>query len=594
MESPLHLLRPDSTHTSLVCIPDAIAKLRSMEGPCVVCSLVGTQRQGKSSLLNLLHKRSCVPPGFGIGHYMDPKTHGLHFWSKPHPRSENVTVIYLDTEGLDAPHVDQFYNWTLSAVSLLISDVYMYQSKGSIDTNSIDRLAMILRVAEQLRGDASQGIRGRSNRVEDLESRSTSEWQKQQQSSQSSSSGSSFLWLLRDHQLNMKSSPRDEMIEKLDSAALRTVRRCFDDYDCVPLPVPVDGGAKELQNMEKMSLQDLSQDFREEFLVLERRILERLRHPRTLAGSTMTGPMLADMLESFTAAVQRQDGAMADIAQLPTQREMIVTLAGDRAVKAGVSHYKQSMDELFRCAVRDVADANDGKSDEDAMDMSQDDKGFGGVVIGHRKLLNHHNACLRASKEIFDRIATDVLDGDEGARFKHIMVEKIVGWKSTFSAEEDNGYHPEESQDTSNISIGSRSSIGTRPDCLYRRERLENECIFAPIWRSNQQRLRARCEQVLRKLYSPLKQSLDKRIDASLKALADAKDTKSSDHILDSNDRVGDDEANSDPGHNDTIGNGQKAASLLPTSEKFSKALESIRVKFLRDKGVQETGSALS
>ncbi len=48
---------------------------------------------------------------------------------------------------------------------------------------------------------------------------------------------------------------RDEMIEKLDSAALRTIRRCFDDYDCVPLPVPVDGGAKQLQGMDKMALQ---------------------------------------------------------------------------------------------------------------------------------------------------------------------------------------------------------------------------------------------------------------------------------------------------------------------------------------------------
>jgi len=45
------------------------------------------------------------------------------------------------------------------------------------------------------------------------------------------------------------------MIEKLDSAALRTIRRCFDDYDCVPLPVPVDGGAKQLQGMDKMALQ---------------------------------------------------------------------------------------------------------------------------------------------------------------------------------------------------------------------------------------------------------------------------------------------------------------------------------------------------
>ena len=290
-----------------------------------------------------------------------------------------------------------------------------------------------------MRGSSRHG----GSRVEDLESKSTSEWQQQQQQV-SDNSGSSFLWLLRDHQLNMKSSPRDEMIEKLDSAALRTVRRCFEDYDCVPLPVPVDGGAKELQGMDKMTLQDLGQDFREEFLVLERRILDRLRRPRMLGGTTVTGSMLADMLESFTAAVQRQDGAMADIAQLPTQREMLVTLAGDRAVKAGVSHYRESMQELFRLGAQDGMkdavgqdDAADVTKDEDTLDSEAElkdphsrqhqDVDPNAVVIGHSELLNHHNACLRASKEVFDGIAMQVLDGDEGARFRHIMVEKIVG-----------------------------------------------------------------------------------------------------------------------------------------------------------------------
>ena len=129
------------------------------------------------------------------------------------------------------------------------------------------------------------------------------------------------------------------MVEKLDSDALKTVRRCFEEYDCVPLPVPVDGGSKELQDMEKKTLSDLASEFREEFVVLERRILDKLRSPRILAGQEVTGPMLADLLEAYTKSVRKKDGAMADIAALPTQREMLVSLAGDRAVKAGLQHY---------------------------------------------------------------------------------------------------------------------------------------------------------------------------------------------------------------------------------------------------------------
>ena len=48
---------------------------------------------------------------------------------RPHPRNPDLTVLLLDTEGLDSPHVPPFYNWCLSAVALLISDYFVYQSK---------------------------------------------------------------------------------------------------------------------------------------------------------------------------------------------------------------------------------------------------------------------------------------------------------------------------------------------------------------------------------------------------------------------------------------------------------------------------------
>jgi len=531
MTKPLHLLRPDDTHTSLVCIPEAMAALRQIIGPVKVCSLVGTQRQGKSSLLNLLHKRSCVPPGFGIGHYMDPKTHGLHFWSKPHPRQPDMTIIYLDTEGLDAPHVDQFYNWTLSAVSLLISDVYMYQSKGSIDTGSIDRLAMILRVAEQLRGEASQGIRKRGKNA-DHGDEGKSEWQK---SGSNTDTGSSFLWLLRDHQLNMKYSPKEEMVEKLDSDALKTVRRCFEEYDCVPLPVPVDGGSKELQDMEKKTLSDLASEFREEFVVLERRILDKLRSPRILAGQEVTGPMLADLLEAYTKSVRKKDGAMADIAALPTQREMLVSLAGDRAVKAGLQHYKDAMREVEA------------------------------QTLGHKNLLSLHTARLSESTDIFESIASQVLDVDEIGKFRHAMVEKIVGWGTTHTAE--------------------RSVVVGGGDALFQRSLLRDACVFGPIWSSNQRRLRQRCKETLISLYKPLKISLDKRLGKGDK------------------DKDKDDDFDVEATTTSEGGEGGKApapapapatAAPLPSLEKFLAAVSKIRTKYIQHAHVQETPTSIA
>lgn len=61
---------------------------------------MGTQRGGKSSLLNMLFNRQME--GFGLGHYMDPQTDGLWMWIREHPQKPGLRVMYLDTEGASA------------------------------------------------------------------------------------------------------------------------------------------------------------------------------------------------------------------------------------------------------------------------------------------------------------------------------------------------------------------------------------------------------------------------------------------------------------------------------------------------------------
>ena len=84
--------------------------------------------------------------------------------------------------------------------------------------------------------------------------------------------------------------------------------------------------------------------------MLERRVVDRLRQPRKLGGTLVTGPVLASLLRRYTAAVSRQQGTLSDIAQLPTQREMLVRMAGDRAVKAGLQCYRDQLQVHIRAA----------------------------------------------------------------------------------------------------------------------------------------------------------------------------------------------------------------------------------------------------
>eukprot|EP00927_Polykrikos_kofoidii_P027104 TRINITY_DN23973_c0_g1_i2.p1 TRINITY_DN23973_c0_g1~~TRINITY_DN23973_c0_g1_i2.p1 ORF type:complete len:1068 (-),score=187.94 TRINITY_DN23973_c0_g1_i2:124-3327(-) len=387
-QQPIHLLKPSSDHRSLVCDPVAMRCLAEM-GPVSVLSVVGNQRGGKSTLMNLLHSRRVS--GFQTGHYMDPQTTGLWVWPRPHPRCPGLTILHVDSEGLDSPHVPQHYNWLISATTLLMSDVFMYQTRGSIEHSSAERLDMILKVAEQL-GKAGRdsvdadGNAGKGTGV-DL-------------------AKCFFIWLLRDHQLQMKRSPKDELTEKLDPAQVRTLRRGFVDYDCVPLPRPASDDV--LKQLDKHTFQDLSQEFREEFVVFERQLLDMLGKPRELLGSALTGATLGDLLKQYVSAMDQQRGMLGDICQMPTQRDMIRELAGKRAIDAGVRRYEECLQEA-------------GLRGDQA-----------GLPVPPAAIMKGHSIAEKAAFEVLEiEMSKANLEVDESVCFRQRLDARLAVWSNT-------------------------------------------------------------------------------------------------------------------------------------------------------------------
>jgi hypothetical protein len=63
------LLKPADDHASLVLVHETLEALARVSDPISVVTGVGTQRLGKSTLLNLFHSR--VTAGFGLGHSLD-------------------------------------------------------------------------------------------------------------------------------------------------------------------------------------------------------------------------------------------------------------------------------------------------------------------------------------------------------------------------------------------------------------------------------------------------------------------------------------------------------------------------------------------
>ena len=100
MEKPIILLAPSNSdgRKRFALNPKAVALLQRVKEPISVVSTIGNQRGGKSTLMNLLFSRE-LSGGFGIGHFMEPKTSGLWLWLRRHPKNPDSMIAFIDTEG---------------------------------------------------------------------------------------------------------------------------------------------------------------------------------------------------------------------------------------------------------------------------------------------------------------------------------------------------------------------------------------------------------------------------------------------------------------------------------------------------------------
>lgn len=96
------------------------------------------------------------------------------------------------------------------------------------------------------------------------------------------------------------------------------LERYFSDYDCVPLPRPVDKDEllKEVDNLGWGGLRD---QFKEEYIMLERSIFNAVMSPRHLNGQVVTGDALASLVSKYSSAISSSGGILTELSQLPTQ-----------------------------------------------------------------------------------------------------------------------------------------------------------------------------------------------------------------------------------------------------------------------------------
>lgn len=357
--------------------PDAVAALQLVKGPLGVVSVCGRARQGKSFILNQLLGRSS---GFQVASTHRPCTKGLWMWSTPLKRiaadGTEYSLLLLDSEGIDAYDQTGTYSTQIFSLAVLLSSMFVYNQMGGIDEAALDRLSLVTEMTKHIRVRASQT---RSSAAE------------------LGQYSPVFLWLLRDFYLDLaedgrRITPREYLESALQSMRgsgkavaakneiRESIRALFPDRECFTLVRPLNE-ERDLQRLDKIPLEKMRPEFRAGLDALTRYIFERSR-PKQVGSTTMTGPLLAGLTQSFLDALNA--GAVPTIAtSWQNVEESECRRARDAAIEAYAKAFEksQSMDE------RSVQEAHE-MAIQDALDVYNSEAvGLGAVRHKHEKLL---------------------------------------------------------------------------------------------------------------------------------------------------------------------------------------------------------------
>ncbi|XP_070548282.1 guanylate-binding protein 2-like [Ptychodera flava] len=152
----------------LVLCEDALEIIRSIDGPICPVAVTGPARCGKSYIASQLiepRPQDCV---FKTSHKQKPETMGIWMGTKVFKKTlvngTDVTVIIMDTEGLDAYNAHEDDDMLMFALMSLMSSVLIYNSKGTMKGEDLQKLSWVSKLNDVFQGDDECG---RSTKIQE-------------------------------------------------------------------------------------------------------------------------------------------------------------------------------------------------------------------------------------------------------------------------------------------------------------------------------------------------------------------------------------------------------------------------------------------
>ncbi|GMF37890.1 unnamed protein product [Phytophthora fragariaefolia] len=287
--------------------PEAVEYLQQIRGDIAVVAIAGLYRTGKSYLLNLLLGREQESDMFDVGATVNACTKGIWIWGQPvasqsrHPAfkhlSKDTTIVFMDTEGLGSTQRSQTEDTRIFALALLLSSLFLYNSRGVIDASAIEDLSLVVNLTKYIQA------RAHADEKDD--------------GSDLSVFFPDFLWVVRDFTLQLQEEGRmvtsrdyfesalkqqppltEEVVQKNRIRALLST--FFPSRDCVTMVRPLSDEAL-LRELIKQPYESLRPEFQEQMDVLKNKLATLLK-PKRMMSKVLNGAMLVSLTENYVAA----------------------------------------------------------------------------------------------------------------------------------------------------------------------------------------------------------------------------------------------------------------------------------------------------
>lgn len=329
---PMEFIKTGEDGTSFVLNEAAIELLQNVKKPMVVVSVVGMYRTGKSYLLNRLMGRS---DGFPLGSTVQAKTKGIWMWLGDHPKDpENKALLLLDTEGLHDPEKgSKTHDTWIFTLSVLLSSVLIYNSKGTVDANALDGLYLASQLTEH--------VTVKTGNTEET--------------------GEEFgrlfpvlVWALRDHHLKLEVDGKDlESTEYLEHclklkrgkgtavAKYNDLRSSIKEFFierhliCFPVPCKMDN----LKDLDTMREEELDPGFVKVGNEFTSFILNQVRE-KSLGGKPVNGSMFAELAKQYLEAIEKGN------VNIESSFDFVLRAENNKAVKAALDRYEVILENL--------------------------------------------------------------------------------------------------------------------------------------------------------------------------------------------------------------------------------------------------------